>query len=85
MHVHASFNNTIVTFTDVSGETLVLGFCWNRWLQGCPQGHAICGNSRCRAMRHPKAKRMGVREVEVRIKGPGSGREAAVTGLITLG
>ena len=80
VHVHASFNNTIVTFTDVSGETL----CWDSagtvGFKGARKATPFAA-TRAAERAASKAKRMGVREVEVRIKGPGSGREAAVTGL----
>jgi len=79
-HVYATFNNTRITITDLKGEVL----CW--------ESAGACGFSGSRkstpfaAQRAgeraaDKAKKMGVREVDVRVKGPGSGREAAISAL----
>ncbi|MCH2142232.1 MAG: 30S ribosomal protein S11 [Phycisphaerales bacterium] len=80
VHVNASFNNTIVTFTDLGGETL----CWDSagtvGFKGARKATPFAA-TRAAERSASKAKRMGVAEVEVRVKGPGSGREAAVTGL----
>ena len=80
VHVTASFNNTIITFTDLSGETL----CWDSagtvGFKGARKATPFAA-SRAAERSASKARRMGVREVEVRVKGPGSGRESAVTGL----
>ncbi len=79
-HVKATFNNTIITITDVNGETL----CWDSagtvGFKGARKATPFAATraaEKCAA----KAKRMGMREVEVHVKGPGSGRESAVTGL----
>ncbi len=79
-HVKASFNNTMITITDVNGETL----CWDSagtvGFKGARKATPFAATraaERCAA----KAKRMGMREVEVRVKGPGSGRESAITAL----
>ena len=80
VHVMASFNNTIVTFTDLSGETL----CWDSagtvGFKGARKATPFAA-TRAAERSASKAKRMGVREVEVRVKGPGGGRESAITGL----
>ena len=79
-HVHATFNNTKITVTDLQGDVL----CWS--------SGGSCGFSGARkstpfaAQRAGErvaadAKKMGVRELEVKVKGPGSGRESAVTAL----
>jgi len=79
-YVKASFNNTIITITDVNGETL----CWDSagtvGFKGARKATPFAATraaEKCAA----KAKRMGMREVEVRVKGPGSGRESAVSAL----
>ncbi|QKT04134.1 30S ribosomal protein S11 [Ectothiorhodospiraceae bacterium 2226] len=83
-HVHASFNNTIITITDRQGNTL----CW-----------ATSGGSGFRGSRKSTpfaaqvaaekagsvAQEYGVKNVEVLIKGPGPGRESAVRALNNLG
>jgi small subunit ribosomal protein S11 len=83
-HIKASFNNTIVTITDVNGETL----CWDSagtvGFKGARKATPFAATraaERCAA----KARRMGMREIEVRVKGPGSGRESAVSALANEG
>ena len=80
VHVKATFNNTIVTFTDVNGETL----CWDSagtvGFKGARKATPFAA-SRAAERSAAKAKRMGVKEVEVRVKGPGGGRESAITAL----
>ncbi|MCH2137566.1 MAG: 30S ribosomal protein S11 [Phycisphaerales bacterium] len=84
VHVKATFNNTIVTFTDVNGETL----CWDSagtvGFKGARKATPFAA-SRAAERSASKAKRMGVKEVEVRVKGPGGGRESAVTALSHAG
>jgi small subunit ribosomal protein S11 len=74
-HVKATFNNTTVTITDLNGDVL----CW-----------ATAGTSGFKGSRKStpfaeKASKFGVKEIEVRVKGPGSGRESAITGLQSAG
>ncbi|HCA38863.1 MAG: 30S ribosomal protein S11 [Phycisphaerales bacterium] len=80
VYVKASFNNTIITFTDLGGETL----CWDSagtvGFKGARKATPFAA-TRAAERSASKAKRMGVREVEVRVKGPGGGRESAITGL----
>ena len=79
-HVKATFNNTIITITDVNGETL----CWDSagtvGFKGARKATPFAA-TRAAEKCAGKAKRMGMREVEVHVKGPGSGRESAVTAL----
>jgi small subunit ribosomal protein S11 len=79
-HVTASFNNTMITITDMNGETL----CWDSaGTVGFKGARKSTPFSATRAAEKVaiKAKRMGVKEIEVRVKGPGPGRESAVTAL----
>lgn len=76
-HVKATFNNTIVTITDTTGAVL----CWDSagtiGYKGSRKSTPFAAQragERCA----DKAKKFGMREVEVWIKGPGSGRESAV-------
>ena len=83
-HIQASFNNTIVTITDAEGAVVAwssaggIGFKGSR--KGTPfaatQAAINAGNA---------AKTYGLRSVEVRVKGPGSGRESAIRALQTVG
>ena len=84
VHVKASFNNTIVTITDLNGNVLSwkssgsLGFRGSR--KGTPfAAQQAAVNAASLARDH------GVRSVEVRVSGPGSGRESAIRALATAG
>ena len=83
-HVHASFNNTIVTITDRQGNTLAwatsggAGFKGSR--KSTPFAAQVAAESAGKA-----ALECGVKNLEVRIKGPGPGRESAVRALNALG
>ncbi|HCC67998.1 TPA: 30S ribosomal protein S11 [Patescibacteria group bacterium] len=83
--IQATFNNTIITLTDGEGNTLV---------QGSPAVIGFSGSRRSTAFAATKAaqdtakkaiKKYGLKEVKVFIKGPGSGRNAAVKGLDAAG
>jgi len=83
-YVQASFNNTKVTFTDLHGNVL----CWStggkNGFKGSRKSTAyaaqvIAGDAA------KKAQVLGMKEVEVRIKGPGAGRESAVRGIAAAG
>jgi len=79
-HVLASFNNTIVTITDLNGEVL----CWDSagsvGFKGARKSTPFAA-SRASEKVAGKAKRLGMKEVEVRVRGPGPGRESAVSAL----
>ncbi len=80
VHVKATFNNTIITMTDLSGETL----CWDSagtvGFKGARKATPFAA-ARAAEKVALKGRRMGVTEVEVQVKGPGSGRDSAVTSL----
>jgi small subunit ribosomal protein S11 len=84
VHIRSTFNNTVVTITDVSGNTIawsnagVAGFKGSR--KSTPFAAQLAGKDAAdKAMEH------GVRNVVVYVKGPGSGREAAVRALHAAG
>ena len=83
-HVHASFNNTIITITDRQGNALSwatagsCGFKGSR--KSTPFAAQIAAEQAGKA-----AQECGVKNVEVRIKGPGPGRESAVRALNAIG
>jgi len=83
-HVHASFNNTIVTFADPNGETL----CWDSagtiGFTGSRKSTPFAAQ-RAAERAAEKALKMGVREIDVRVKGPGTGRESAIRSLQARG
>ena len=84
VHVCATFNNTIVTFTDRQGNTIAWattgtsGFKGTR--KGTPYAAQVTAENAGR-----KALDMGVQNVEVRVKGPGSGRDSSVRALHAIG
>ena len=83
-HVKASFNNTQVTITDVNGETLAWDSAGTVGFQGARKSTPFAATraaENCAA----KAKKYGLQEVEVRVKGPGSGRESAIRALQGIG
>lgn len=79
-HVKATFNNTMVTITDMNGETV----CWDSagtvGFKGARKSTPFAATRAAERCAN-KARRVGMREVEVRVKGPGAGREAAITAL----
>ena len=84
IHIKATFNNTLVTVTDMDGDTIcsdsggTVGFKGSRKSTPFAAQRAAekCAN---------QASRYGVREVEVRVKGPGSGRESAISAIQSAG
>jgi small subunit ribosomal protein S11 len=79
-HVCASFNNIKVTITDLKGEVLCWETAGSSGLSGSRKSTPFAAQ-RTGERAADKAKRMGVREVDVKLKGPGSGRESAVSAL----
>ena len=83
-HIHASFNNTIVTITDRQGNTLAWATSGNAGFKGSrkstPFAAQVAAESAGRV-----AQEYGIKTLEVRIKGPGPGRESSVRALNALG
>ena len=84
VHINATFNNTIVTFTDTAGATLCWASAGTIGFAGSKKSTPFAAQ-RASEQASEKAKRYGVREVEVRVKGPGAGRESAVSALTMCG
>ena len=83
-HIKATFNNTIVTITDTNGDTLCWACAGTGGFKGSRKSTPFAGQ--CAAQQAAeKASKFGVKEVEVRVKGPGSGRESAITALQAAG
>src|SRR5436309_382566 len=83
-HVQASFNNTIVTFTDQVGNVLAWSSSGSLGFRGSRKGTPFAAQQASLTAAN-KAKEYGLRTVEVRVSGPGSGRESAVRALATAG
>jgi small subunit ribosomal protein S11 len=84
VHVQASFNNTIVTFTDPIGNVLAWSSSGSLGFRGSRKGTPFAAQQASLTAAN-KAKESGLRSVEVRVSGPGSGRESAVRALSTAG
>lgn len=82
--VQATFNNTIITFTDLDGNTLCWGSTGAVGFRGTRK-HTPFAASQAMTAVAKKAQTLGVREVEIYINGPGSGRDAVLRALKTAG
>ena len=83
-HIKATFNNTIVTITDTNGDTLCAASAGTVGFKGSRKSTPFAAQraaEECAA----KAQKFGVKEIEVRVKGPGAGRESAITALQAAG
>ena|SRR5687768_1334404 len=79
-HIKATFNNTTVTITDSNGEVLCWATAGTSGYKGSRKSTPFAAQ-RAAETCADRAKKFGVKELEVRVKGPGSGRESAITGL----
>ena len=83
-HVHASFNNTIVTITDRQGNALSWATSGGAGFKGSRKSTPFAAQIAAEAA-GKAAQECGVKNLEVRIKGPGPGRESAVRALNAIG
>ena len=84
VHIVATFNNTTVTITDTKGDTLCWASAGTCGFKGSRKSTPFAGQ--CAAQQAAeKAIKFGVKDVDVRVKGPGSGRESAITALQAAG
>jgi len=83
-HVQASFNNTIVTITDMSGNTIVWASSGNQGFKGSRKSTPFAAQRAGEAAAR-KAMENGMRTVDVYVNGPGSGRESAIRSLQAAG
>ncbi|MFN3486206.1 MAG: 30S ribosomal protein S11 [Planctomycetota bacterium] len=83
-HIQATFNNTIITITDPAGDTLCWASAGTIGYKGSRKATPFAAQKAAESAAE-KAQKFGVREVEVRIKGPGAGRESAIRALQAAG
>ncbi len=83
-HIQATFNNTIVTITDKQGNTVSWASAGTQGFKGSRKGTPFAAQLAAESAAK-KAAEHGMRTVEVHIKGPGSGREAALRALQMAG
>lgn len=79
-HIKATFNNTTVTITDTNGDVLTWATAGTVGFKGSRKSTPFAAQRAAETCAE-RAVKFGVREMEVRVKGPGSGRESAITGL----
>jgi len=84
VHVQASFNNTIVTITDMGGNVLALKSSGSLGFRGSRKGTPFAAQQAA-SNAAGMARDHGVRSVDVKVSGPGSGRESAVRALAAAG
>ncbi|MBX3365228.1 MAG: 30S ribosomal protein S11 [Phycisphaeraceae bacterium] len=83
-HIKATQNNTIVTLTDTNGETIAWDSAGTVGFKGARKATPFAA-TRAGEQAGQKVRKLGMQEIEVRIKGTGSGRESAVNGLASTG
>ena len=83
-YIKATFNNTTVTITDLNGDVLCWATAGTSGFKGSRKSTPFAAQ-RAAEICAEKASKFGVKEMEIRVKGPGSGRESAITGLQTAG
>ncbi len=83
-HIKATFNNTSVTITDTKGDTLCWSSAGTSGFKGSRKSTPFAGQMAAQQCAE-KAAKFGVKELDVRVKGPGSGRESAITALQAAG
>jgi small subunit ribosomal protein S11 len=83
-HVHATFNNTIITISDRHGDTLCWASAGNSGFKGSRKSTPFAAQTAAESCGR-RAQEMGVKQLEIRIKGPGPGRDSAVLALHALG
>lgn len=82
--IQSTFNNTVVTFTDLKGNVIAWGSPGSAGFKGSRKGTPYAAQLAAQAAAS-KAKESGLRQVEVYVKGPGSGREAAIRSIQAAG
>lgn len=83
-HIKATFNNTLVTITDVNGDVLCWASAGTSGFKGSRKSTPFAAQRAAETCAE-RASKFGVKEIEVKVKGPGSGRESAITGLQSSG
>lgn len=83
-YITATFNNTTVTITDTKGDTLCWASAGTSGFKGSRKSTPFAGQMAAQQAAE-KARKYGMKDVEVKVKGPGSGRESAITALEAAG
>jgi small subunit ribosomal protein S11 len=83
-HIHASFNNTIVTITDATGNVITWSSAGNKGFKGSRKSTPFAAQLAAETAAK-KAMENGMKQVEVFVKGPGTGRESAIRSIQAAG
>jgi small subunit ribosomal protein S11 len=83
-HITATFNNTLVTITDMQGNAITWGSAGKSGFKGSKKSTSFAATVAAEACAR-EALNLGVRRVHVRVQGPGSGRESAIQALASAG
>src|SRR3989441_422794 len=83
-HITATFNNTLITITDMQGNAITWGSSGKAGFQGSKKSTPFAATVAAEQAAR-EAMNLGVRRVHVRVQGPGSGRESAIQALATAG
>lgn len=84
VHIAASFNNTLISITDAEGNLVAQSSSGARGFRGSRKGTPFAAQQAASEVAR-KALDVGMREVEVRVKGPGGGRESAIRAVAQAG
>jgi small subunit ribosomal protein S11 len=83
-HITATFNNTLITITDLQGNAIVWGSAGKSGFKGSKKSTSFAATVAAETCAR-EAANLGVRRVHVRVQGPGSGRESAIQALASAG
>ena len=83
-HIQATFNNTLITIADADGNTIAWSSAGSKGFKGSRKGTPFAAQIAAQDAAQ-KARDHGMKRVEIRVKGPGSGREAAIRALQAAG
>ena len=83
-HVHASFNNTLITITDLEGNVVTWASAGSQGFKGSRKGTPFAAQQAA-SNAAAVARDHGLRSIDIRVKGPGSGRESAIRALQAAG
>jgi small subunit ribosomal protein S11 len=84
-HIQATFNNTIVTISDPEGRVLTWASAGSIGFKGSRKGTPYAAQQAALAAAAAAREQFGMHEVDVRVKGPGAGREPAIRSLASAG
>ena len=83
-HITATFNNTLITITDLQGNAITWGSAGKSGFKGSKKSTSFAATIAAEQCAR-EAVNQGVRRVHVRVQGPGSGRESAIQALVSAG